>query len=201
MRFPPIGVGRGDLFAVRRAPKRKAPLSPAHPSQASEYEEEVKDMMLRSEQLRSVIDKSLPPMETKPTTGEILNAILPAREWVEDGVCYAQFVSHKQAQRFNVAELTKHLNFRLTNRQARHNKNDICPIKEEIYGQCFEEIIRQVTISEPDRGLLLLRVRDDIKNTISAYRTLYESSMIFSMRKQLQAEFGMPELEKRYLEL
>ena len=35
--------------------------------------------------------------------------------------------------------------------------------------QCFDEIIRQVTLSESERGLLLLRVRDEIKMTISAY--------------------------------
>ena len=38
----------------------------------------------------------------------------------------------------------------------------------------FDEIIRQVTLSEPERGLLLLRVRDEIKMTIAAYQTLFE---------------------------
>jgi dynein light intermediate chain len=58
-----------------------------------------------------------------------------------------------------------------------------------------------VTISEPDQGLLLLRVRDDIKNTISAYFTLYQSAVTFAMRKQLHAEHGKPELEKRISDL
>ena len=31
----------------------------------------------------------LPPMEAKPSTEDILNAILPAREWVEDGMITA----------------------------------------------------------------------------------------------------------------
>jgi dynein light intermediate chain len=35
--------------------------------------------------------------------------------------------------------------------------------------------------------------------TISAYETLYESSLTFSMRKQLQSEQGAPELQSTIL--
>jgi len=68
----------------------------------------------------------------------------------------------------------------------------ICPIREELHKQCFDEIIRQVTIDSPERGILLMRVRDELYLTINAYETLYESSLTFSMRKQLQAEQGAP---------
>lgn len=84
-------------------------------------------------------------------------------------------------------------------RQAR--ESGICPVREELFSQCFDEIIRQVTLSEPERGLLLLRVRDEIKMTIAAYQTLYQSSVTFAMRKQLQAEHGKAELEQRIEEL
>ena len=47
-----------------------------------------------------------------------------------------------------------------------------------------------------ERGLVLLRVRDEIKMTISAYQTLYQSAVTFAMRKQLQAEHGKADLEK-----
>ena len=40
-----------------------------------------------------------------------------------------------------------------------------------------------------------MRVRDELYMTISAYETLYESSLTFSMRKQLQSEQGAPELQ------
>jgi hypothetical protein len=42
-------------------------------------------------------------------------------------------------------------------------------------------------ISNP-LGLLLMRVRDELKMTIAAYQTLYQSSVTFGMRKQLQSE-------------
>jgi len=35
---------------------------------------------------------------------------------------------------------------------------------------------------------LLVRVRDEIKMTVQAYQTLYESSVAYGMRKALQAE-------------
>jgi dynein light intermediate chain, axonemal len=52
-----------------------------------------------------------------------------------------------------------------------------------------------------------VRVRDEIKMTIQAYQTLYESSIAYGMRKALQAEQSKAEkllqlasLEKRCLE-
>lgn len=52
-----------------------------------------------------------------------------------------------------------------------------------------------------------MRVRDEIKMTIQAYQTLYESSIAYGMRKALQAEQSKAEkllqlasLEKRCLE-
>lgn len=46
----------------------------------------------------------------------------------------------------------------LDDRQAR--KFGVCPIREELYSQVFDEIIRQVAVDCPERGLLLMRVRD-----------------------------------------
>jgi dynein light intermediate chain len=74
----------------------------------------------------------------------------------------------------------------LQERQAR--ETGICPIREELYSQAFDELIREVTINCAERGFLLVRVRDEIKMTVQAYQTLYESSIAYGMRKALQAE-------------
>lgn len=58
-----------------------------------------------------------------------------------------------------------------------------------------DELIRHVTLDGPERGLLCLRVRDEIRMTIDAYKTLYDSSVTFGVKKQLQAEQGMAEME------
>merc|ERR1712216_912990 len=95
--------------------------------------------------------------------------------------------------------LQEQLDKRLLERQAR--ETGICPVREDLYSQCFDELIRQVTLDGPERGLLLLRVRDEIRMTIDAYKTLYDSSVTFGVRKQLQAEQGMTELEQQIAEL
>merc|ERR1712061_822664 len=78
-------------------------------------------------------------------------------------------------------------------RQAR--ETGICPVREELYSQCFDELTRQVTINCPERGLLLLRVRDEIRMSIAAYQTLYQSSVTFGTMKQLQSEEGKASTE------
>jgi len=119
-------------------------------------------------------------------TEDILNSILPPREWTQEDQLWVQYVSSTPATRADVINLQEDLDKMLQQRQAR--ETGICPIREELYSQCFDEVIRQVTIICAERGLLLLRVRDEIRMTICAYQSLYESSIAFGMRKALQAE-------------
>merc|ERR1711935_548826 len=132
-------------------------------------------------------------------TEDILNSILPPREWTEDGQLWIQYVSSTPATRLDVINLQEQLDMRLQQRQAR--ETGICPVRRELYSQCFDELIRQVTINCAERGLLLLRVRDEIRMTIAAYQTLYESSIAFGMRKALQAEQGKTDMQKKIQEL
>uniref|UniRef100_A0A4W3I8Y7 Axonemal dynein light intermediate polypeptide 1 n=1 Tax=Callorhinchus milii TaxID=7868 RepID=A0A4W3I8Y7_CALMI len=143
----------------------------------------------------------------KESLENILNAILPPIEWTEGGHLWIQNVSTTPATRMDVINLQDHLDRKLQQRQAR--VTGICPIRRELYAQCFDEIIRQVTINCPERGLLLLRIRNEILMTFAAYNTLYESSTAFGLRKALQGDLGKlklvnkvstVELEKRNLE-
>eukprot|EP00361_Fabrea_salina_P003007 CAMPEP_0202428530 /NCGR_PEP_ID=MMETSP1345-20130828/2515_1 /ASSEMBLY_ACC=CAM_ASM_000843 /TAXON_ID=342563 /ORGANISM="Fabrea Fabrea salina" /LENGTH=215 /DNA_ID=CAMNT_0049039535 /DNA_START=92 /DNA_END=739 /DNA_ORIENTATION=- len=117
---------------------------------------------------------------------DVLNSVLPPRESTEEGQLWVQYVSSTPATTQDVIKLQEQLDMLLEARQAR--ETGICPIREELYSQCFDELIRQVTINCTERGLLLLRVRDELRMTIQAYQTLYESSIAYGMRKALQAE-------------
>ncbi|NXV41328.1 IDLC protein, partial [Uria aalge] len=130
---------------------------------------------------------------------EILNTILPPREWEEENRRWVQEVSSAPSTRLDVVHLQEQLDLRLQQRQAR--ETGICPVRRELYSQCFDELIRETTINCVERGLLLLRVRDEIQMTIAAYQMLYESSVAFGMRKALQAEQGKSDMEKRIAEL
>ena len=52
----------------------------------------------------------------------------------------------------------------------------------------LDELIRQCTVESPERGLLLLRVRDEMRIIVAAYQVLYESSLAYAVRKGLHAE-------------
>ena len=134
-------------------------------------------------------------IDSNPSLSETLNSMFLPREWEENGKKFIQYVSPEPATREKARDLFKALDEKIKERQAR--EKGICPVREELYSQCFDEIIRQVTIECPERGLLLLRVRDEIKMTIASYQTLYESAILFGIRKQLQAEAGKEELKKK----
>ncbi|OXB66413.1 hypothetical protein ASZ78_011947 [Callipepla squamata] len=138
-----------------------------------------------------------PPAAKEPQ--EILNAILPPRSWKEGNQLWVQEVSSSPSTRVDVVKLQEQLDLKLQQRQAR--ETGICPVRRELYSQCFDELIRQTTVNCAERGLLLLRVRDEIQMTIAAYQTLYESSIAFGVRKALQAEQGKSDMEKRIEEL
>ncbi|KAG9408947.1 Axonemal dynein light intermediate polypeptide 1 [Aphanomyces cochlioides] len=132
-------------------------------------------------------------------TEDILNSILPPKEWTEDGQLWVQYVSSTPATRLDVINLQEQLDMRLQQKQAR--ETGICPVREELYAQCFDELIRQITINCAERGLLLLRVRVEIRMTIAAYQTLYESSIAFGMRKALMAEQKKLDAEQKLKQL
>lgn len=73
--------------------------------------------------------------------------ILP-RDWKSrDGKHYMQYVSHQKSERDDVVQLKESLDKALEHRQAR--TEGICNIREELFSQAFDEIIRQVTINSP----------------------------------------------------
>lgn len=125
---------------------------------------------------------------------ETLNSMFPPREWEKDGHKYIQYVSPEPASREKSRDLFKALDQKLKERRAK--EKGICPVRDQIYSQCFDEIIRQVTIDNPERGLLLLKVRDEIKMSIASYQTLYESALLYGLRKQMQMEDNRENLKK-----
>ncbi|NXE25078.1 IDLC protein, partial [Ardeotis kori] len=148
--------------------------------------------------------KGTPPPRTAAAVAasppqEILKVVLPPREWEEGRQKWVQEVSSAPSTRLDVVRLQEQLERQLQQRQARDT--GICPVRRELYAQCFDELIRETTINCAERGLLLLRVRDEIQMTIAAYHTLYESSVSFGVRKALQAEQGKSDMEKRIAEL
>lgn len=57
------------------------------------------------------------------------------REWTENGQLWVQHVSSTPATRLDVINLQEQLDMRLQQRQAR--ETGICPVRRELYSQCF----------------------------------------------------------------
>ncbi|KAF0700121.1 Aste57867_9352 [Aphanomyces stellatus] len=128
-------------------------------------------------------------------TPEIMKAMLPSREWRDENGKWQQNVSLAPSSRTEVLELQEFLAENLIKEQAK--KVGICANRERLHAQLFDEIIRQVTLACPERGLLLLRVRDEIRMTIEAYQALYNTSLSFGIRKTVVAEAGTQEVEDK----
>jgi len=129
---------------------------------------------------------------------DMINSMLPPREWVEDSGAWMQYASKEKASRKDVIHLQEDLDRRLAERQAR--EAGLCPVREHLYQQVLDELIREITLESPERGLLLMRVRDEARMTIDAYQTLYNSSIVYGIKKQIQAESGIDDLEKKIAE-
>ena len=124
-----------------------------------------------------------------------LDTILPPKESTEDGQIFMQFVSCKPADKKQVIDLSKKLAEQMKARNAKETGID--NNREELYSECFDELIRQVTIESLQRGELLNHVKDQMKETINYYQKLYESAMAFAMRKVLRDTIKVEKLKAK----
>ena len=127
-----------------------------------------------------------PVQQADKGSEDYLNKILPPQEIHDGGQLWVRYVSATPATTFDVTNLARDLDKQLKAQEARNS--GICPIREEIHAQCFDEIIRQITINCAERGYLLVRVRDEVRMVKHTYQNLYDSSISYGLKKALVAE-------------
>lgn len=130
---------------------------------------------------------------------EVIDSIFPPVEFEEGGVKYKQSVSTTPVAKADVVKLKNQLETLLHQQKAR--PKGICPIRSNLYSQCFDEIIRQVLIDNNARGRLLVRVREHFKSLIQDYKDIDELALEFGSNKSLQVNQGVPELQQYNKEL
>lgn len=144
--------------------------------------------------------KNQNPEEQDPLSlKSYLDTILPPKESTENGQIYMQFVSCTSATTNDVVKLSNKLDNQMKSSGAR--ETGICNQREELYSQCLDELIRQITINCIQRGELQYHIKEQMKETINYYQKLYESSMSFAMRKVLREQKKKMKLEQREKEL
>ena len=147
-------------------------------------------------QMRKLSDK---PIIAPPD--KILNAVLPPRTFIAhdsatgNDILMAQPVSEKQVSRPELADLLFQFETRLRETKAR--QTGICPVRSAINAMLFDELIRQVTIDLPERGLLLLRIKDELRMTLDTWKSLHEAGAQYGDHKLHETTRGSPELRAR----
>ena len=80
----------------------------------------------------------------------------------------------------------------LKHRQGR--TTPLCAVREELFSGAFDELVRQVVLGCPERGLLLMRLRDEARMTLAAYKTMFLTSTEYGL-KAVKQQAGTDELQ------
>ena len=126
---------------------------------------------------------------------DALNKILPPKKIIMNGQLWVQYVSCTPVTKMEVVTLKNGLEKRLKTLNAK--ETGICPIREELYEECFDELIRQVTINCLERGILMMLVKQESMMTMKAYQELYQSSIAYGIRNGLIAEEEKKKLKEK----
>lgn len=144
-------------------------------------------------------------------TGALLDLLFPLQPTQGDAgstrakqdavadVASVQTVSTAPASREEVMALHSTLRARLEARRAR--PAGLCGIRRAIYTDLFSELVRQVTVEEPTRGLLLARVRENEEHALHVHAALLREGENFVAGKLLQDTQNMTVLQARLSDL
>ncbi|KAG5476689.1 hypothetical protein CUR178_03862 [Leishmania enriettii] len=89
--------------------------------------------------------------------------------------------------RLDVVLLYQHLQRRCVSESARP-RGVVCPNRERIYSDGLRELIRQVTLLCPERGLLLDELARSMRQSIETYDVLLDSASQYAVRKSTERD-------------
>ena len=117
---------------------------------------------------------------------DALNLILPPKKIITNEQLWVQYVSCTPVTKAEVQNLKEGLDKRIKVLEAK--ETGVCTIREQLYSECFDERIRQVTINCLERGILMMLVKTEYENQIKTYQNLYQSSIAYGIRSYLIVE-------------
>lgn len=128
----------------------------------------------------------------------ILNNVLPPRQWYDKyNQLWLQYVSTTPGTESDVTLLLQQLSKKYNNQVVVdiNNYND-----NSILIQCFNEVIRHILLSCSERGILLVKIRDSMNDTLNTYHKLYQSCIGNTMYTVLAERERCIQHDKQYLE-
>ena len=170
-RSPPLLMGDG----------KGSPDGPGNPQRRQQQQQQQQQL---SSSIRKVVEDRLP---SSSEVVEVLHTLLPPITLQDArGRVWKQYCATPVSNRSDVYQLQDTLDAELIERQAR--PYGICPVRELLYSQSFDELLRQVALESPERGLMLLRVRDQLRMSIACYQTLFHNSTNFGTKRAVMGE-------------
>lgn len=123
------------------------------------------------------------------TAEAALARIFPEKDAGTDseGFSMVEAASTAFTDRMSVIHLQDQIDKRCREQEARPFGVD--PIREGIYADGLDEMIRQVTVLCPERGLLLHDLRDEMEETNNTYDLLFGSACQYATRKGIERDF------------
>lgn len=110
-------------------------------------------------------------------------------------ITVVQHISTAPTSREDVALLHDRLLERLRLRRAM--PIGLCSIRRGIYQDVFAELVRQVTLEDAGRGVLLQRVKDEVEDSLRIHAHLTARADSFAAKKLLHSESGLDVLRDR----
>lgn len=145
-----------------------------------------------------------PNAETPPTVShEILDALVarragltatdalaalfpPVDAGVVDGIPMARVASQGHTDRMDVILLQEALEKKCSEGGAR--PQGVCPVREAAYSDTLNELVRQIAVECPERGVLVALLRDEAAETNRTYARLFEGACQYGVRKELERD-------------
>jgi dynein light intermediate chain len=133
---------------------------------------------------------------TKAEIRSILNKAFPPLIWRDEEKIYRRIVSSKPATHLDLLEVQEKLDKCLSENKLK--PTGLSKKRRKYFNQCFDELARQEIIQCIPRGLLLLRIRDEIRMSLAAYESLYLSSAAYGVRRAIKTDMEKQKVEEEY---
>lgn len=127
---------------------------------------------------------------------EILDSIFAPSSVFKDGARYLKKLSREPVTAEDVKLLSKQFEETLEMYGARIK--GFCRVRRKLHDFLFDELIRQTAIDRPERGALLLDIRNHFQRTLLAYNKLLDSGIEYGCRKTLELECTISDVQNQY---
>ncbi|ORC87567.1 dynein arm light chain, axonemal [Trypanosoma theileri] len=118
---------------------------------------------------------------------------VPLQQQQQDGkekdseLTWMKVADIEHTSRLDAVCLREHLERRCKEENARPT-GVVCMIREGIYTDGLREVIRQVTVLCPERGLLLAELATEMQQTTNTYDILFDSACQYAVRKAIERD-------------